>query len=77
MKITFTTSPKNFEYANYVLGQALAQLEVNPILREGFGLTEKQVKAAMTFRKSVVKGFLDAAKGGQRCNRLASTSQHP
>lgn len=62
MKITFTTSPKNFEFANYVLGQAVAQLKENPELRKALDLSEKDAESADVFRRALVKGFLKSAK---------------
>jgi hypothetical protein len=62
VKITFTTSPKNFEFANYILGAAIRQLRDSPETRESFDLTEAELEAAVKFHQSVKKGFIREAK---------------
>lgn len=62
MKVTFETSARNFELANHILAMAIDQLTKNPFVRANMELNEAQVKAADTFRRSLVKAFMKASK---------------
>lgn len=63
MKITFTTNPKGYELANYILAQGIESLkEGSPELRSAFGVTEKDLAKAETFRSQLLKGFINSTK---------------
>lgn len=66
MKITITTSPKNVECANCILGQAIKILMENEKARDSLGLSITDVKNALTFKKSVLKAFLSPNHTGQK-----------
>lgn len=62
MTITFTTSPENFEKANYILAEAIRQFYDRLELLADFGLSVKDLERADTFRRALVKGFTKAAE---------------
>jgi hypothetical protein len=61
MKITLNTSPKNVEMANYILSQAIKQLDGHP---EKLGISGRDVESAEKFRRSLLKAFLHPDKKG-------------
>lgn len=58
MKIQINTSAKNVEVANYLLGQAVGSLRLNPSKMRDMKLTPKDLDKAEAFRKSLIKGFV-------------------
>ncbi len=60
MKIEFTTNPKAFEVANYILAQGIESLKDNPEIRKSFKLTKKDLEKAEVFRNQLLKGFKNA-----------------
>ena len=59
MKITITTSPKEFEQQNYVLGQLMRIIEEAQAL-ENSGFKPGEIAATKAFRKKLMDAFLKA-----------------
>ena len=64
MEITFKTSPKAFEKANYLFEQAIQSLQENPTVAAQLGFSIPQIEQMKTFRGQLVKGFKKAAQNG-------------
>ncbi len=58
MKVEITTNAKSVEIANYLLSQAIINLQSNPAHVIALRLSNTDLKKAEAFRKSLVKGYV-------------------
>ena len=62
MKIEINVTAKEFEMANFLLGQAYVNAKESHKFKTHYGISDKQLVLAEKFRKKMVKQFLKEIK---------------